>query len=146
MPDRAEEIMTALVGIAESLGLPVEVDRVYAVEADPRENGTPGDMPLVVVRTGNEEMDDPKPNTWRRRWIMTPTMVVFLKNTENPNGLRGQAQALFLQVLDALEASAIPKLITRNTPPVHGKALKPVVGRPDVLMLIINFELRFERS
>jgi hypothetical protein len=145
MPDRAEEIMTALVGVAETLGMPVEVDRAYPVLADPRSDGTPADMPLVVVRTGEEDMDSPEAKAWRRRWVMTPSMVVFLKNTENPNALRGQAQELFLQVLDAVEASAIPKLITRNTSPLMRKDLKPVVGRPDVLMLIVSFELRFER-
>lgn len=145
MPDRAEELMTALVGVAETLGMPVEVDRAYAVLFDPRENGTPTNMPLVVVRTGEEDMDAPEAKAWRRRWVMTPSMVVFLKNSDNPNALRGQAQGLFLQILDAVEASPIPKLITRNTSPMMRKDLKPVVGRPDVLMLVVNFELRFER-
>lgn len=146
MPDRAEEIMTALVAVAETLGLPVEVDRAYAVLFDPRADGTPANMPLVVLRTGEEDMDNPVAKAWRRRWIMAPQMVVFLKNTDNPNALRGQAQALFLQILNAVEASAIPKLITPTTSPVMRKELKPVVGRADVLMLVIGFELRFERS
>lgn len=145
MPDRAEELMSALVSVAETLGMPIEVDRAYPVLSDPRSDGTPANMPLVVVRTGEEDMDAPEAKAWRRRWVMTPSMVVFLKNSDNPNALRGQAQGLFLQILDAVEASPIPRLITRNTSPMIRKELKSVVGRPDILMLSILFELRFER-
>lgn len=144
MTDRSEEIMTALTAVANTLGLPVEVDRAYPVMTDPLGDG-PSDMPLVVVRTGDEEMDQPEAKAWDRRWIMRPTMVVFLQNRENPNALRGQANALWLQVLSAVKASPIPRLITRTSAPVMSKDLQPMAGRPDVLMMVIGFELRFER-
>jgi hypothetical protein len=144
MPDRAEEIMTALVAIAETLGLRLEVDRAYPVMTDPTGDG-PADMPMVVVRTGDEEMDSPEAKAWGRRWIMRPSLVVFLQNKDNPNALRSQAQALWLQIFAAVNASPIPGLITRSTPPVFSKDLQPMPGRPDVLMLIVRFELKFER-
>lgn len=144
MTDRAEEIMTALVAVAETLGLPVEIDRAYPVMTDPVGDG-PDDMPLVVVRTGDEEMDEPVAKAWGRRWIMRPSIIVFLQNRENPNALRGQASALWLQILEAVKASPIERLITRTTVPVMTKDLQPMAGRPDVLMMVVGFELRFER-
>ena len=144
MTDRAEEIMTALVAVAETLNLPVELDRAYPVMTDPTADG-PDDMPLVVVRTGDEGMDNPEAKAWGRRWIMRPSMVVFLQNRDNPNALRGQAQSLWLQVIAAVKASPIPGLITPRTVPDMVKELRPLSGRPDVLMLTIGFELKFER-
>ena len=143
--DRAEEIMQELKAVCESLGLPVEVDRRFPVTADPQSEGAPDDMPLIVLRTGAEDADEPNFKAWDFRWQMSPFVIFFLQDRDDPDALRGQANALWLNFLSGLKASRVPQLLTRNTAPVLSRDIQPMAGRPDVVMMVVSMELSFER-
>lgn len=143
--DRAEEIMQEIFGVCNQMGLPVEIDRRYPVTADAQYEGAPDDMPLIVLRTGTEEADEPNFKAWDFRWQMSPYVIFFLQDREGPDDLRGQANALWLSFLSGLKSSNLTKLLTRNTAPVLSRDLQPMAGRPDVLMMVVSMNLSFER-
>lgn len=143
--DRAEEIMQELLSVCNQAGLPVEIDRRYPVTADPQSEGAPDDMPMIVLRTGTEDPDEPNFKAWDFRWTMSPYVIFFLQDRVDPDALRGQANALWLSFLAGLKSSRLTQLLTRNTAPVVSRDIQPMAGRPDVLMMVVSLTLSFER-
>lgn len=99
--DRAEQILLELVRVAETLGLPVEIDRRFRISLE--------DIPLIVVRTGEEELSPPesaKLPAWDRRWVMRPGVEIYLHD-EDDRRQRAELSRLWLAFLAEFKKSRI---------------------------------------
>ncbi|MBM3605040.1 MAG: hypothetical protein FJX25_09860 [Alphaproteobacteria bacterium] len=146
MTDRAEEIMQCLIEVASTLGLPVEVDRRYPLSIDGQTEGTPSDLPLVIVRSGSQSAENPDYKQWTTKWRMKPYIVVALQDHDDPDALRVEANRIWLDFLRALKASRLPRLLADREVPNLACDIKPQPGRPDVTMMVMSVEVVFNRD
>ena len=138
--DRAEEILTALQQIATTAGYTVERDRVYPISG--------ADMPLAVLRTGEEEsvpLDNAPAHSWASRWEMRPTIEVWLHDVD-PDALSAAGRSAFNAVREATVAHpTLLELLAHGQPPRMSVNFERIDDAPDVLAVEIGFELTFER-
>lgn len=99
--DKAELILLEIVRVAETLGMSVELDRRFSISIQ--------DAPLVVVRTGEEELSPPenaKLPAWDRRWIMRPSVEIYLHDQDDRRQ-RAELSRLWLAFLAEFRKSKI---------------------------------------
>ena len=137
--DRAEEIVDELVSICEGLGYTVELDRRLPVQ----ENQTP----LVVVRTGEEEMDEGSNLlTYDHLWTIRPAIELYMSDS-NPSNDRAALNQFWKDFRVAFKQSAIVQkpLIRENTKPDYARVLVSPSHNPKISGQIINCEFKIKR-
>lgn len=138
MTDRADEIIDAIAKTCEGFGHPVEVDRVHEIDGK--------DCPLVVVRTGDEEVvdfDGRDPTSWDRIWKMEPTVEIYLQERDSSKQ-RSVISSAWSQFLEAFDGSPAFEMMA------HGYApeIRREIVRPDdksIVGLAIDLGIFFER-
>ena len=137
--DRAEEITQELRAACESLGMPVDIDRRLDIGKE--------DLPLVVIRTGEEESApvEGAPNLiWDRRWIMRPEIEIYIREPRTSEQ-RARLAGLWAQFRAAMSDSRILDLIADNSMPEMKRIQIQVDDAADVAGLLIELGLTFDR-
>ncbi len=140
--DRAEEIIDELKIVCESLGMPVEIDRRFDLDGD--------EMPLAVIRTGDEESawrDSDPSAVWFRRWLMRPSVEISIR--EPRTALQtAAANAIWMGFIAAFRDSKLNDkglLATASKPTMLREVELPDEG-VEFVRILITLELHFERK
>jgi hypothetical protein len=139
MMDRGDEILAELESIARKLDLPFEIDRRYDVDEK--------DLPLVVLRTGEEESapaDGAPPVLWDRRWVMRPDFEIYVRVA--PSQQRAELARLWGELRSAVRDSRLLRLVATNTLPEMKRSTIASGERADISCLLVEFALTFDRD
>ncbi len=109
--DKAEQILQALATAAATTGYPVEIDRDVPMDDT--------EAPLVIVRSGGETSEPVDKLLWNRRWVMTPSVEIYV-TASSPAAARAAITGAWNSIVNAVQGEpplggAIPKLIARGT-------------------------------
>lgn len=140
MADAVEEIISEVLAIAGTLGLPVEIDYPF----EPKEN----ELPLVLIDTGDEEVveEDGMPvEGWATYWRVNPEIKIMIQR-DDPMEVHADLTAKWSTLRQAIYESRIPQLVRYGTKPALRKM--PIIdeGKPGIAGLHIQFDMEVERE
>jgi hypothetical protein len=141
MTDRAEEILQELLTIAAKIdpAIPAELDRRYDIADE--------DLPLIVVRSGDEEVapaEGAPQVIWDRRWVMTPSIEIYIREPATSKQ-RAEMSRLWAAFRAEFKASRMLQLISQGTlPEMKRTAIEPDESA-DIAGLSIELGLTFDR-
>ena len=142
MTDRAEQIIAVIEACAATIGAPVERDRVLPVQKT--------QAPLVVVRTGTEELDPPEGARLLQvslRWTMEVSVEHYVDEA-NPNLNRAALNAAWAAFRNAFFASEIIRgdLLANGTQPGLARSLQSPSSNPNIGGQVFSLVLTFTRT
>lgn len=137
--DNATLIIDELVSICESLGYRVELDRVFPVQES--------QIPLIVVRTGEEELEEGSNLlTFDSLWTVRPSVEHYIVGSDTST-VRAELNSFWSQFRTAFKQSAIVSqpLIRENSLPSYSRTVISPSSNPKIAGQFLNFELPIRR-
>lgn len=140
MSDKADEILNEIVSIAQSLGMPVEIDRPYDIDES--------ELPLVIVRSGDEETiddGDMPQEAWDITWRMSPAIEVLVP-ADDPLALRDELNTHWATLRGAVAGSSLLDLVRGGSRPAMRKEPLTIDERPGIAGFAVEITVEFERD
>ncbi|OOY22492.1 hypothetical protein BMI91_19615 [Thioclava sediminum] len=138
--DKVDQIVDEVVRIAGVLGLPVELDRPYDFDEN--------ELPLIIVRTGEEEVieDDGYPlESWQDFWRVGPSIEVLVPE-DDPWALRSALNGHWAALRAEIMNSSLQDLIRDGTKPGLRKDMIEVSDRSGIAGISVELSLEIERD
>lgn len=140
MADAVEEIISEILTIAGSLGLPVEIDYPYPTKDE--------EFPIVLVDTGDEEVveaDGMPVEGWAAYWRVNPEIKVMVRR-DDPMELHADLTEKWGLVRAAIDQSRLLYLIREGSKP--GLRKLPIIEeeKPGIAGFVVQFDFEVERD
>ncbi|GAW37001.1 hypothetical protein RA2_04076 [Roseovarius sp. A-2] len=140
MADAADAVVNEVVSVAQSLGLPVEIDRPYDFDEE--------ELPLVVVHTQDEELIDEEGmprEAWDVTWRIAPVIEVWVR-ADDPLTIRSTLSGHWSTLRTAIRDSNILSLVRGGSRPGLVKKKEEIEGRPGLAGFSVEIECEIERD
>lgn len=140
MDDPVKSIIAEVTRIAGTLGLPVEIDRPYNLDEK--------DLPLVVIRTGEEEVvedDDFPAEGWAVLWKISPSIEVLVSQ-DDPWVVHDDLNQKWGTLRKEIMKSNVLDLIREGTKPGLRKDMIEIEDMPDIAGFSVTLSFEFERD
>lgn len=139
--DRAEEIMLELLAVAQGLdpAIPVELDRHLDIAEE--------DLPLIIVRSGEEEAapaSGAPQIIFDRRWIMRPEVEIYIRQFDATTR-RAELNQLWAAFRTGFKSSRILSLVAQGSLPEMRKTTVQPGESAETAGLLVELGLTFDR-